>query len=103
MKTLDELVHDMKEEILDLVQAGVIPDNVSSFGNLHDHTDANCLAKMCDDDGPLDELIAHFGGRDDGTDGLPDALMDYLNSAQDAVHDWIVNGGIAHGIGIRKA
>lgn len=102
MRTLEELVADMKEEILTLVQEGVIPDNVSSFGDLHDHIDANCLANICDDDGPWDEIVEYFGGRDPETEGIPDGMHNYLNSAQDLVHVWIVNGGIAEGIAIRN-
>jgi len=41
----------------------------------------------------LQSLIEHFGGRDED-EGMPDALMDYLNAAQNSIDRWIKEGGI---------
>lgn len=96
--SLEETIALMRSEILNLVRDGRVPADVASFGDLHDHIDANCLGRICDDDGPWDALVEHFGGRDAHTEGLPDGMVDYLNASQDAVHDWIVSGGIREGI-----
>jgi hypothetical protein len=40
----------------------------------------------------MQSLLEHFGGRDEN-EGMPDELMDYLNSAQDAIDQWIKDGG----------
>ena len=38
-------------------------------------------------------MIVKFDGRDaDG--GMPQGMLDYINAAQDAIHKWIVEGGI---------
>ena len=87
----------MKAEIVGLVKYGTIPRDVASFGNLHDHIDANCLASMCVDE-VFDELVARFGGRDEH-EGMPSGMLDYINQAQDAVDDWLKAGGLTLALG----
>lgn len=41
----------------------------------------------------MQALIEHFGGRDED-EGMPDALMNYLNDAQNSIDQWIKEGGI---------
>lgn len=90
--TLDESIERMKQEIIDDVGAGQVPADCSSFSELHDHVDANCYGGFCEDE-LMQNLIDHFGGRDEN-EGMPDALMAYLNNAQNAIDRWIKEGGI---------
>lgn len=91
--TLNQVVERIKHEILCYVASGVIPPTVKSFSELHDYVDANCLGGVCED-GFADALIEHFGGRDKGTEAMPDGMMNFLNGAQDAVNEWIAKGGL---------
>ena len=88
--TLDESIARMKAEVIALVKDGRIPSSVSSFYELHDYIDANCLGGFCEEM-LVDSLITKFGGRDEN-EGYPDALMLHLSSAQDAIHKWIESG-----------
>lgn len=91
--TLEQVVERMKLEILCYVAAGVIPAHAKSFGELHDYIDANCLGGFCHDDF-ADALIEHFGGRDKGTEAMPDGMMDFLNSAQNTINTWLADAGL---------
>ena len=90
--TLDESIERMKHEIIEDVKAGRVPAECPSFSALHDYVDANCYGGFCDD-GALQVLIDHFGGRNED-EGMPDDLMNYLNDAQNAIDLWLKNGGI---------
>lgn len=90
--TLDESIKRMKQEIIDDVKSGLVPADCPSFSSLHDYVDANCYGGFCEDS-KLQALIEHFGGRDEN-EGMPDALMDYLNDAQYAIDRWIKEGSI---------
>lgn len=111
--SLDETIQRMKTEILDDVRSGSVPKDVKSFSELHDYVDANCYGGFCEDS-LLSSMIEHFGGRNEvrpqaalgtqearsagvpvGNEGMPDDMMQYLNGAQDAIHQWIIDGGIA--------
>lgn len=84
---LKRVVQDMQFEILSDMMTGVVPRNIESFAELHDYVDANCYGGFCDD--PFaDELIELFGGRD-ADYGLPQGFIDFMNSAQDAVDEWL--------------
>lgn len=85
-----DLVSRMKDEVLRDVFIGTVPADVASFGDLHDYVDANCYGGVCEDD-LFEALVTHFGG-DLAEGGIPDAMTDYLNAAQDAVNAWIVSG-----------
>lgn len=90
--TLDESIETMKKEIIEDVNAGRVPADCPSFSALHDYVDANCYGDFCEEE-VMDALLDHFGGRDEN-EGMPDALMDYLNAAQDSIDSWIKEGGI---------
>lgn len=89
---LENLIAQMKEEILDDVRRGFVPRNCASFGELHDYRDANCYGGLCDDD-VADALIEQFGGRDED-EGMPDGMLNLINAAQDPVDEWIKQGGL---------
>lgn len=89
--TLEELTQRIKEEILSDVFHGNLPIDVKSFAELHDYVDANCYGGLCEDR-VFDALVEQFGGRDDH-DAIPEGMVGLINSAQNAVGDWIVRGG----------
>lgn len=88
--TLDELTAAMKADILQRMRSGIIPVSASSFGELHDYCDANCLAGLCTD--ALFEAIWLSFGPLDAPDGMPDGMLALINGAQDAVNDWLASG-----------
>ena len=92
IKTLNESIECMKKEILADIKSGRVPTDCPSFSSLHDYVDANCYGGFCDD-ATMQALIDHFGGIDEDK-GMPDALMDYLNNAQNSIDRWIKDGGI---------
>jgi hypothetical protein len=85
---LTETVSRMKTEILDLIASGRIPETVGTFSELHDYIDANCLGGFCEDSF-TDPLIDYFGSRE-GTPGF----IAFMNNAQNAIHEWLLNGHI---------
>ena len=85
--TLDQSIERMKQEILADIKSGRVPADCPSFSALHDYVDANCYGGFCEDD-LLQALVEHFGGRDEN-EGMPDDLMDYLNTAQNEIDAWL--------------
>lgn len=67
------VVKRMKEEILADVAGGKVPVSVGSFGELHDHMDAN-----------------EYGGFCDGAN----ASLEFMNAAQSEIDAWIKAGGL---------
>jgi len=90
LKMLPDSVARMKLEIIEDVKAGLVPINVTSFSEVHDFRDANCYGGFCDDL-VSDFFIEHFGGRD-SDQGMPQAFIDHINAAQDAIDVWIKDG-----------
>ena len=90
--TLNESIERMKQEILEDIKAGQVPADCPSFSSLHDHVDANSYGGFCNDD-EMRILIDHFGGIN-VDNGMPDALIGYLNDAQNTVDRWIKDDGI---------
>lgn len=43
LERTESLAGRMKQEIAELIEAGTIPPTASSFSELHDYIDANCL------------------------------------------------------------
>ena len=95
--TLGETVTRMKGEIRGDVLNLTVPIQVASFGDLNDYVDANEYGGYCKDE-LCDALIAHFGGRDEH-EGMPDAMMAYINAAQSLVDLWIKSGGMREWLG----
>lgn len=91
---LDESIKRMKKEIIEDIKAGRVPVDCPSFAALHDYVDANCYGGFCEGD-LMQALTEHFGGIDKD-EGMPDALIGYLNDAQNSIDCWIKEGGIQH-------
>jgi hypothetical protein len=68
-----------------------VPATVASFSELHDHVDANCYAGFCED-AVFDGLIEMYGGRDAGTEALPDGMMRHVNALGDIIDAWLKAG-----------
>lgn len=94
MKTLEQVVEQMKGELLSDVMGKIVPVRVTNFAELHDYVDANCYGGFCADNGITDELIAAHGGRDPAHGGMPQAALDFINAAQGAIDKWIKTGGL---------
>lgn len=80
MTKIEETVERMKAEILADVLAGRVPDNVESFGELHDYVDANCYGGFCEDDYELER---------DANGDITQAQVDFFNACQGAIDEWI--------------
>ncbi len=93
-KTLDEAIERMKQEIIEDIKAGRVPADCPSFSALHDYIDANCYGGFCEDE-EMQALTDNFGGLDED-EGMPAALICYLNDAQNSIDRWIKDGGIKH-------
>lgn len=89
--TLDESIDRMKQEIIDDIKAGRVSADCPSFSALHEHVDANCYGGFCEEN-EMEALMNHFGGLEE--EGMPAALIDYLNKAQNSIDRWIKEGGI---------
>lgn len=96
MKTLEETILQMKQEIISDVMELRVPANVKNFGELHDFVDANEYGGFCEDP-IMDEIIAHFGGRD-ACGNMPDGALSYMNSAQNQAGAWIELGGLVDSV-----
>lgn len=90
--TLDESIKRMKQEIIEDVQIGRVRADCPSFSALHDYVDANCYGGFCDDEVML-ALTNCFAGPDEN-EGMSDALIAYLNDAQNSIDHWIKEDGI---------
>jgi hypothetical protein len=93
MITLEQTVKRMKREILEDIQCGRVPDNVGSFGSLHDYVDGNEYGGLCEDE-TCGALIEQFGGRDEH-EGMPQGMVDLINAAQNEVDAWIKSGELS--------
>lgn len=69
---INESVEIAKAEITFDINEGIIPEDVTSFGELHDYVDANTYGEWCDDEN--------------------DMTFDEVNAAQELVHQWITRG-----------
>lgn len=90
--SLNETIEHMKQEILEDIKAGRVPADCPSFSSLHDHVDANCYGGFCNDD-VMQTLVNNFCGINE-EQGMPNALIGYLNDAQNSIDRWIKDGGI---------
>lgn len=90
--TLETLTAAMKAEILADITIGILPDDVSSFSELHQHVDANLYGGFSNDVF-LEVLAAQFGNRDEDG-GLPQGAVNLVNTAQNAVDAWLAAGRI---------
>jgi hypothetical protein len=65
----------------------IIPESVSSFSELHDYIDANCLCGFCED-AVFAAFIERFGGRDEH-EGMPEGMLDFVSNVQNALDAWL--------------
>lgn len=75
----------MKDEILELIKAGTIPETVGSFSELHDYIDANMLASELVPDVDYDDEAA--------AEAHNEIWAAKFNAASDMVNEWLRNGG----------
>jgi hypothetical protein len=95
-RLLAHLVARAKVRITDDVRRGVVPRTVRDYGVLHDYVDANMY--LLDDAGAFDpavdamqvEIPMPYG--EIGYDSQP--MYDFLNLAQDRLHDWLAKGAL---------
>lgn len=85
--TLEQLIERIKEDVIRLMAAGLIPQTVKTYSDLHDHCDANCLGGLCEDS-VFDALMSQHGGHDE-QQGMPQGMLDLINAAQSAVSKWL--------------
>jgi hypothetical protein len=65
MKSAQEIIKEMKIEILRDIDEGVVRVAVSNFAELHEYVDANCYGGFCDEsivDEAAIDLAAHCQG-----------------------------------------
>jgi hypothetical protein len=79
---LEAMVETMKREILEDIEAELVPDHVASFSKLHDYVDANCYGGLCND-GAYGRML------DDHFDGVHQDFIDFINQAQCEVDEWL--------------
>jgi hypothetical protein len=75
----ETLIERGKAEIRAHVAAGIVPATVTGFDALHNYVDANCYAGLCD------EYLYDFLRE-----------TDVPSEVQDALHHWIVTGGLVN-------
>lgn len=91
--SLQETVARMQREIVADVRAGRVRAEVASFGALHDFVDANAYGGFCEDK-LASAMIREFGGRS-AEGGMPQGMLDLVNTAQEAIDQWIQSGQLA--------
>lgn len=88
----DKLVAHCKAEILQLIEADVVPAKLKNFGELHDHCDANEVGHFCEDafnDWLCEQL------RKPGEEDMPQALVELVDAVQNDLNTWIESGAMA--------
>ena len=83
MMTVEQSIALAKRQILADIRDGLVPSTVSSFAELHDYVDANEYGELC---GTV------YAERRGDSDGMPDDLIDFANTVQNAVHLWLNAG-----------
>jgi hypothetical protein len=93
MFIIEHAIERSKAEILEDIAAGVVPNTVSSFSELHDYVDANEYGGLCEEG-------TYWCLPDDSDDGTWDEMMradnggwllhfDQASAVQDAVDAWL--------------
>lgn len=101
MITREQMVKQMKREIAFDMTEGRMPCDVTSFSQMHDHRDANCYGSLCNDL-VVAALTNQFGGCDEH-DGMPEAMIDFINQCQDEIDAWLKNHGQFEYKSVRRA
>ena len=87
-----EAVARAKNEVLDLIASGDVPEGVSSFADLHDFVDANGLGGLCDDEFLARVEAAGVILPDDGRGVASDEFIAFGDDVQGAVDAWLKDG-----------
>ncbi|VTU38349.1 hypothetical protein H4CHR_04403 [Variovorax sp. PBS-H4] len=87
----EEILARMKAEILADMSTGRVPAFVTSFGDLHDHVDANEYGGLCED-GVIELGNSLFTERTDPDTLQTQAMMDVSNDLQDECDEWLKAG-----------
>jgi hypothetical protein len=81
------VIASMKLGIINDINAKILPPNVTDFSDLHNYVDANGYGGFCIEEF-AEPLIQLFGGRDED-EGMPQAMLDFMNEAQGIIDAWI--------------
>lgn len=92
------LVERAKEEILSDCRDGrFTAGEIESFGDLHDHVDANEYGGLCEDEINI-EGEALFPERTDNGTIASQGFMDACEAVQDLLDCWICDGGLVRSV-----
>ncbi len=86
MITAEEMAERMKREILADIGAGVVPDSVKDYSELHDYVDANCYGGS---EELLEEFDEQFASTEEGHRMALDAVADLMNPAMEMINQWL--------------
>jgi hypothetical protein len=86
MITAEEMAERMKREILADMCAGVVPDSVMTFSELHDSVDANCYGGS---EELMEELESQLASTPDGHRMALNAVADLMNPAMEIINEWL--------------
>ena len=81
------VIASMKLGIINDINAKILPPNIVDFRDLHNYVDANEYGGFCIEEF-VEPLIQLFGGRDED-EGMPQAMLDFMNEAQGVIDAWI--------------
>ena len=90
--SIERMVAAKKAHVLHLMEIRQVPLGVTSTAKLHEYCDANCLGGLCDEE-VFGLLVAHFGGVDEA-EGMPQGLVNLLNSATRELDRWLEAGAL---------
>ena len=82
-----ELLERMKTHVCELVETGIIPKTVGSYGDIDNFYDANDIGTLCNDE-IFEALVEKFGGRDEH-EGMPEGMVCLINEVKENVDAWI--------------
>ena len=80
MSKFEVVIEEIKQEILQDITDGVLPETVGSFTDLHDYVDANEYGGLTDESNPNSKI------------SIED--IDYI---QTSVSQWLINKGVSDG------
>jgi hypothetical protein len=86
MITAEQMAERMKREILADICAGVVPDSVKDYSELHDYVDANCYGGS---EELMEELDGYFASTEEGHRMALDAVADLMNPAMEMINQWL--------------
>ena len=90
MLIIEHAIERSKAEILEDIDAGIVPNTVSSFSQLHDYVDANEYGGLCESGTWW--CVADDYAELASNDGSYLRHFDQSAAVQDAVNAWLTNG-----------